>query len=117
MNEFWAAIIGAVVGGIISFAIQLIVIRSQRLERLANIERSRHVAAYHLTTSLHFVLMTQVELARMLTEARNRADEFHKDKALWRTLLPIPNLPSEVRFPKNRMLFSWILTKESFYRT
>lgn len=95
-SEFWAAVIGAVVGGGLAGAVQYMTIRHQKSEE----DRRRRENSQALGRGLVFKLMRIVTVLRNLhvhiDEARSRVPEAMHDEP-WTYVLPIANLPETVR--------------------
>jgi len=124
-NEFWAAIAGAIVGGLISLAAQLLAFREAR--RLRGVDRRDAQQARGL--SLLFKLMEITSnldaLANYVGEAFALTLPDGSKPEPWSALLPLANLPERVRFStdeialllslKNDPLFNGIVSFDVVY--
>jgi len=102
-NEFWAAIIGAVVGGIIAFLIQLIIlVAAARLRSTERDERTKALAhallfkVIRIHSNLH-------GLQQHLEETTAKIAENATDRRPWQCYLPLANMPPEVTFSTDEM--------------
>lgn len=84
-SEFWAAIAGAVVGGLMSAGVQVVTMSWQAKER-------HNQGAYSLFYKLHSMANDLHHFGAHLNEAKATADK--KGTLLWQCLFPISNLPS-----------------------
>ena len=108
MSEFYAAIAGAVVGGIIAFVIQMFAIRqasSERKEGAKNLERT---LATQILLNLQEATSNIRRIREMCVEAIAGAKALHFDQEPWRALLPVSNLPSEIQFNLDQFEYLFI---------
>jgi hypothetical protein len=101
--EFWSAIAGAIVGGVIAFAIQLISLRAAKRQR----EEDRRIVQQALGNSLLFK-MTRIYsnfygILRHFDECFENAESKGLKGEPWQIVLPLANLPDTVHFSSEEM--------------
>jgi hypothetical protein len=98
-NEFIATIVGAVVGGLISFGPQMVAIRAAKKQRDEDQLQAQRTASY----SLIFKLMRIVSSFYGLWEHVESALKARPNEAPWSIVEPIVNLPERVSFTSEEM--------------
>ncbi|MEQ1717918.1 MAG: hypothetical protein ABL907_18410 [Hyphomicrobium sp.] len=101
-NEFWAAVIGSIIGGAIAGIIQYFTLRHQTSEQ-DKIRRQKHKALgrsltfklMRLTSDLHAINTHLAESQKLSTS------EMKNDP--WSYVLPIANLPDRIKFLENEI--------------
>ena len=95
-GEFWAAIAGAVVGGIISLGIQLVVLRSAKTERDAARKELTEATAHRLFFKLSAISTDLNGFAETVREAKSRLSKYPDPCQNWQVLIPVVNLPRPI---------------------
>nr|WP_321981811.1 hypothetical protein [uncultured Cohaesibacter sp.] len=101
-TEFWSAICGAVVGGLIALVAQLIAIKSARKDRLAEKKEVKIALAHSLIfkvariNSNLYCLHLHIEEAFAKVDARSHTEP-------WSFVLPLASLPDDVIFSPEEM--------------
>ena len=106
-SEFWAVIsgatIGAIVGGLISFLIQLKVLREGRAQREEEHSRVRSAQANSLLFKMIRIHSNFHLINRHFRESFERADTSGFKGEPWQFVIPIANPPSPVNFTADEM--------------
>lgn len=100
-NEFWAAVVGALVGGLIALILQLVSLRVARKYRIEDQTNARRALAYSLSFKM-------IKIATYLKEAWRHFESTNKECAEenaepWQVFLSAANLPERIRFTDNEM--------------
>ncbi len=90
-SEFWSAIVGAVVGGLIALGIQMIVLRDTRTDRKNQADERKEATAYSLFAKLQSCSRDLQQFSLHIQEAQWKAKQ--RGWELWSAMIPIPNLP------------------------
>ena len=108
MTEFYAAIAGAIVGGLIAFIIQLITIRKASDERKEIVEDRKRTLATQLLLNIQESVSNITRIREVCVEAISNAKSLHPDQEPWRALLPVANLPSEIDFTLDQFEYLFV---------
>lgn len=101
-TEFWSAISGAVVGGLIALAIQLVAIRAAKNERTAaKIETSEALARSILFKVTR--IMANLYNLHLHVEKSFAAEDPNSHSNPWEFVLPLAGLPADVHFSTEEM--------------
>lgn len=101
-TEFWSAISGAVVGGLIAFAIQLVTIRAAKNERTAAKMESREALAHSILFKVIRINSNLFNLHLHLEESFAAVDpSSHINPCLF--VLQLAGLPADVQFSDKEM--------------
>lgn len=90
-GEFWSAIVGAVVGGLIALGIQMIVLWDTRTDRKSQSDERKEATAYSLFAKLQSCSRDLQQFSLHIQEAQWKATQ--RGWELWSAMIPIPNLP------------------------
>lgn len=101
-TEFWSAIVGAVVGGMIAFGVQWIALREGRLQREAEGRSAGEALANALFVKLLRIHSNFIQVLRHVEEARSEGQARGMAEA-WQATLPIGNPPDTVHFSADEM--------------
>ena len=101
-GEFWAAIVGAVVGGVFSVALQLIALRTSASDRRASELSVRQGHARSLLFKVIKIQSAFLILKRHADECRQKAME-HGAPFGWSWLVALANLPRPIFFSSDEM--------------
>lgn len=100
MNEFWAAIAGAVIGavatGAISLGLHWLTIRSARRDRKEVRKEEEAALALKLFYTLQKAVNDLEGLDRHVEEGKQRLGRLGGSGGTWRGLVPIGNLPRDI---------------------
>ncbi len=104
MSEFLAAIAGAVVGGVIAFAVQMFALSETRKQRTEDAKARQSALGHALVFKMmrlhgHFRLLN-LQIQEALASAR--ADGFRGQT--WQIVLPTVNLPDPIHFTTDEMV-------------
>jgi hypothetical protein len=124
-TEFLAAISGAIVGGLIAFAIQLIVLRQARKQRDEETRERQQAIGQALLIKMIKIHSTLFGMHRQLEDFFENASNPKLEP--WEFVLPLANLPQFVSFStdemslflslKNNGLFNSILHMDEIHNT
>lgn len=98
MGEFWAAVAGAVVGGVIAFGLQVINLRAAANQRREEAAARRNALGHSLMFKMLQIHSNLHVLNRHLEESFARA----KGEP-WQVVLPLANYPAKVHFSPDEM--------------
>lgn len=102
MNEFWAAIAGAVVGGIIAFVIQIVALRSAKKDRLDEAADKQKALGHAL---IFKVIRIYSHLRQFNLHLLAASKLMPNGKGLsWQIVLPIINSPDKIHFTTDEMV-------------
>ena len=101
-SEFWSAIMGAVVGGAIALAIQLLVLSDTRRDRKRQADELKEAIAFSLFLKLQSCSNDLTSFAQHVIEGRAKAQ--HRRWELWNAMTPIPNLPRHQEFTNDEFV-------------
>ena len=109
-GPFWptliGAVVGAVVGGIITFGIQVNGVRIARQERVAAKRQEDLAAAYGTMVKLVKILTTFRHVAETMLEAKTMLETPRfKGVDLWQVTPPFGGLPAKVSFGEKEVAF------------
>ncbi|CAA2141767.1 hypothetical protein [Hyphomicrobium sp. ghe19] len=102
-TELWAAIVGAVVGGLIAVAVQLIALRETRSVREQDHKRQREALANSLIFKSMRIFSTAHGLHQHFIESDVRAAADGCNGESWQKYLPIANPPEPIHFSHEEM--------------
>jgi hypothetical protein len=102
-GEFWAAIFGAVVGGVISLGIQLVALSAATKERKEDAAERRKALAYALLFKMIEIHSHIGKLNLHLKESIAHARKQGFKGALWQMVVPLANGPDRVQFSTDEM--------------
>jgi hypothetical protein len=114
-NEFWAAVGGAIVGGIIAFVIQLVVLRAAARQREKEAAERKKALGFSL-----FVKMMKIHshlhlLHEHLEEPFERDKEGGGGREPWQIVLPLANNPMHVHFSSDEMAMLLSLKNDDLF--
>ncbi len=102
-NEFWSAIAGAIVGGVIALGIQLLALHAAAKDR-------REAAAERQKALGHALLFKTIQIYSHLRsfnghlkDAQAVAEKAGQKTIIWQIVLPFANLPQRVHFSTDEM--------------
>ncbi len=102
-GEFWAAIAGAIVGGLISLGIQLLALRSAKNERDETRKELIEATAHRLFFKLSAISTDLNGFAETVREARDRLSEYPAPCQNWQVLIPVVNLPNTIEISADEL--------------
>ena len=102
-NEFWSAVLGAVVGGIIAFAIQLKVIYENRKLREEDRKISRQAMANSLVFKLQKIYSNFSNVKCHVDQCASSDLAKQKGSEIWQYLLPLVNPPPSIELSSDEM--------------
>lgn len=100
-GEFWAAIAGAVVGGVISLGIQLLALRSAKNERDAARKEISEATAHRLFFKLRKISSDLDGFAATVVDAEAKGQKIVGQA--WQSLMAIANLPSSIEIDPDEL--------------
>ncbi len=101
-TEFWSAIAGAFVGGLIAFAVQWIALREGRLQRQTERRSAGEALANALLVKLLRIHSNFIQIHRHVEECSAKGSLIGMVEA-WQMTLPIANPPDQVHFSADEM--------------
>ena len=101
-SEFWAAIVGAIVGGLMSLVLQLFALSAARNDRESERLESKRALARALLFKTIRIHSNFVGYSRHLVEADDRAKASNLPVG-WQSLLPLANAPDRVTYSSDEM--------------
>jgi hypothetical protein len=126
-SEFWSAICGAIVGGVIALVIQLIALGESRKLRIEEATERRRTLGQALLIKLSGLYSHLRLFERQVDEWFLRAPEFGTSAEPWQFATPILNLPDKISFStdelsmllalKNDALFNSMLSMDSVHNS
>ena len=106
-SEFWSAIAGALVGGLIAYFLQLKVLREGKKQREEDFKRSQQVLGHSLIYKIVIIYSNVRMLHNHLEDCLKKAGySDSREKAwekAWTFVLPVINLPNLVFFSSEEM--------------
>lgn len=111
-NEFWAAMIGAVVGGLIAFAIQMISLHEVRKQRADDQYEKRKALAHSILFKMLRIHTNLLNFHKFLEESFHKAAEKQLSNEPWKIVRPLATLPKHVYFSDDEK--SLILSLDDF---
>ena len=126
-SNFWAAVIGAVVGGAISLILQLVANRNSRKERIEAKQEADRSLAYSLSFKIVKIVNRLGNINKHVDECKKLVEGEKGEPLAWTFLLPILNMPDEIHLnademallfsTKNDDLFNSVLNIEPIYNS
>lgn len=101
-TEFWSAIIGAVVGGVIALAVQLIAINASKKERIADKNDKRQALGHSIIFKTMRIYSNLNTLHKSLEDSFMRVAPSKHDEP-WSFVLPLANTPDDVHYSADEM--------------
>ena len=101
-TEFWSAICGAVVGGVIALCIQLIALRAAKMERNEQKKERRDALGHSIVFKVMRIHSNFYQLHFHLEEAFASVDSQSHGEP-WSFVLPLANTPDDVHFSPDEM--------------
>lgn len=101
-GEFWAAIAGAIVGGLIALVIQLVALWAAKAERKEDHNERRRALGYALLFKMIQIYSNLRQLRDHLAGAYERGLEDGLEEP-WQFVMPIVNVPDRVEFSTDEM--------------
>jgi hypothetical protein len=101
--EFWSAIAGAIVGGLIGIAIQLKVIWEAREQRKEDHERVQRALGLSLFFKMTKIVTNLHHLSRHIERCFQQAEAKGFKGDPWQFVLPLANFPEPVHFSADEM--------------
>lgn len=102
-TEFWSAIIGAIVGGLIAMIAQLIALRAERKHREEDHKRVQQALANSLLFKMTRIYSDIVNTHRHVEDHCKIAQERNLTGELWQYVPPLANPPPLVHFSSDEM--------------
>lgn len=102
-NEFWSAIGGAVVGGLIAFAIQLVALRAAAKQRAEEAAERRKALGHALLFKMLKIYSHLHQFNEHLEETFAKAEKAGSEREPWEIVLPIANHPAAFHFSTDEM--------------
>lgn len=103
MNEFYAAIAGAIVGGVIALGIQLLALRAAANERRADALERRKALGHALLFKMIQIVSHLHGFNSHVKEALARAAADGLSGRPWQFVIPLANFPERVHFSTDEM--------------
>lgn len=104
-SEFWSAIIGAIVGGLIAYFVQLKALRENRRQRDEDHARVQLGLGNSLLFKMIRIHSNFVNIHRHMEKFFERSKEIDAPGEPWQIVLPFGNLPDDVHFSPEEMGF------------
>ncbi len=114
-DNFWSAIAGAVVGGLIAFGIQLITLRAAATQRKEEAAERRSGIAHSLLFKMVKIHSNLSGYKGHIAESKDRAKKEGHDGDLWQFVLPIANPPEKVHFTPDEMALLLSLKNDDLF--
>jgi hypothetical protein len=102
-TEFWSAIIGAIVGGVIALIAQLIALRAERKHREEDHKRAQQALGTSLLFKMTRIYSDFVNTHRHIEDHCKSAQERNLTGELWQFVPPLANPPPLVHFTSDEM--------------
>jgi hypothetical protein len=99
-SEFWSAIAGAIVGGIIAFSIQIIALRESRKQNTSKIDERRKALAYSV---MFKTLKIHSHLVQLRDEIEKSFQKPFEQAQPWQFFRPLVNRPQHVHFSSDEI--------------
>lgn len=97
-SEFWAALVGAIVGGAIAFVVQLIVLLEGRRQRAFDAQERKVTLAHTFLFKLVKVRCHYAFLKDLIDRQREVGDQLGGSREPWQYLAEMPTAPPPVVF-------------------
>lgn len=102
-TEFWSAIVGAVVGGLIAYAVQTQALREGRKLRDEDHKRVEHALGYSLLFKMMRIYSDFYGIHEHIESCFQKAARDKFEGAPWQFFLPLANPPEPVHFSSEEM--------------
>lgn len=115
-NEFWAAIAGAVVGGIIAYLIQLKALNAASAARVKEVREKRKALGYALLFKMVRIHSTLTHMKSHIDECIGKLNEKqYAGSEPWQVTTPIANLTGDVNFSTDEMALLLSLKEDDLF--
>ena len=114
-NEFWAAVVGAVVGGIIAFAIQFVILRAAARQREEEAAGRRKALGHSLLFKMVKIHSHLHHFHAYLEEPFEREQEGGSRREPWQIVLPLASNPEHVHFSSDEMAMLLSLKNDDLF--
>ena len=102
-SEFWSLVGGAVLGGTIAAAIQLIPLKESRRQRAQDQEEARKALGHAMLFKMIKIYSNVRWFQNYLTEASNFADKHEPKLEPWQSVRAAANCPDRIHFKTDEM--------------
>jgi hypothetical protein len=102
-RELVSAVVGAVVGGMIAFGVQIISLREARSMRENDRKLARQALAHALLFKMIRIFSNAVQIDRYIEERFEEASRRKFEGDPWQFVLPLANLPENMHFSPDEM--------------
>lgn len=102
-TEFWSAIVGAMVGGGIAYAVQIRALKESREQRAAERKQSQQAQAQSLLFKMIKIHSDHFSIFEFIENSFARASEDGFKGEPWQFVIPIANPPEPVHFSSDEM--------------
>lgn len=105
-SEFWSAISGAVIGGLIAYFIQLKALRESRSIRQDDLRQTQQALGNSIIFKLTRIISDakQIELHFSNCKPENTASSISEMEP-WQAVIPLANLPPQINFAPEELAF------------
>lgn len=115
MTEFWAAIAGAFVGGLIALAGQIVVLEAAKRARLVE-QRDKHKALAHALLFKMIQIHSRIEKIREhIQECVDVGQAKQAPAEPWQTVMGLASLPDPVHFTADEMAYLLSLKDDALF--
>lgn len=115
MSEFLAAIAGAVVGGIITYMVQMIALREARKQRTEDAQMRQKALGYALLFKMTSLYSHLRGLRSQIDKASAQANAAGFRGEMWQYVLPTVNLPDHIHFTTDEMVMLLALKNNDLF--
>jgi hypothetical protein len=115
MNEFWAAIAGAIVGGIITFVIQLVALTAAANDRERDSAEKKAALGHALLFKAMQIYSHLRLLNREMKQGLEETGKFGLEGICWQAVRPMANMPEKVHFSTDEMAMLLSLKSDAVF--
>src|SRR3546814_10422982 len=113
--EFWAAIIGAIIGGLIALGIQLLALRAAKNQRLEEAAERKKALAHALLFKMAKILSNLENFKEYLQGPLKIANEAKLEREPWELIQPLANYPDPIQFSTDEMAMLLSLKNDDLF--